>query len=107
MGEVLRGSPPIRPNLDEPVGARAMCVWLGTLASWRPGLIGRLVREYRSAGALLERPPGEIVAFAARRERDDRRRGSQEGEGRTSGAKAPARTPTGSPPCCAQARRRA
>ena len=44
-----------------------MCVWLGTLASWRPGFIGRLVREYRSAGALLERPPAEIVAFASRR----------------------------------------
>ena len=44
-----------------------MCVWLGTLASWRPGLIGRLVREYRCTASLLERPPSEIVAFALRR----------------------------------------
>ncbi len=46
-----------------------MCVWLGTLASWRPGLIGRLVREYRCTASLLERPPAEIVAFALRRSR--------------------------------------
>ena len=44
-----------------------MCIWLGTLASWRPGLIGRLVREYRCTASLLERPPAEIVAFALRR----------------------------------------
>jgi DNA processing protein len=44
-----------------------MCVWLGTLASWRPGLIGGLVREYRCTAAVLERPPAEIVAFALRR----------------------------------------
>ncbi len=44
-----------------------MCVWLGTLASWRPGLIGRLVREYRSTGELIRRPPAEIAAFALRR----------------------------------------
>jgi DNA processing protein len=48
-------------------GARAMCVWLGTLASWRPGLIGHLLREYRTTADVLQRPPGEIVAFAARR----------------------------------------
>lgn len=52
---------------DAPADARAMCVWLGTLASWRPGLIGRLVREYRCTASLLERPPAEIVAFALRR----------------------------------------
>ena len=49
------------------VGARAMCVWLGTLASWRPGLINGLVREYRTMGTLVERPPAEIVEFASRR----------------------------------------
>ena len=52
---------------ERPVGARAMCVWLGTLASWRPGLINRLVREYRTMGTLVERPPAEIVEFASRR----------------------------------------
>jgi DNA processing protein len=44
-----------------------MCVWLGTLASWRPGLIGQLVREYRTTADLVQRPPREIAAFAARR----------------------------------------
>jgi DNA processing protein len=43
-----------------------MCVWLGTLASWRPGLINSLVREYRSMGSLVERPPAEIIDFARR-----------------------------------------
>ena len=53
--------------MTEPgAGTRAMCVWLGTLASWRPGLIGRLVREYRTTAALLAQAPDEIVAFAAR-----------------------------------------
>ncbi len=44
-----------------------MCVWLGTLASWRPGLIGQLVREYRTTAHLLAQPPGEIAAYATRR----------------------------------------
>jgi DNA processing protein len=44
-----------------------MCVWLGTLASWRPGLIGALVREYRTTAGVLGRDPAEIAAFAARR----------------------------------------
>ena len=67
MGE--RAAPGAGPGVrrDAPADARAMCVWLGTLASWRPGLIGRLVREYRCTASLLERPPAEIVAFALRR----------------------------------------
>ena len=89
MGEAPCGSDAGLPLLDEPVGARAMCVWLGTLASWRPGFIGRLVREYRSVGALLERPPSEIVAFATRRDSARRRQGLKEGAGRASGAKVP------------------
>ena len=56
--------------------ARALCVWLGTLASWRPGLIGRLVREYRCTASLLERPPAEIVAFVLRGTRARAGRGS-------------------------------
>ncbi len=67
MGDRAQPAAGGRSRSDAPAGARAMCVWLGTLASWRPGLIGRLVREYRSTGALLERPPAEIVAFASRR----------------------------------------
>ena len=49
-----------------------MCVWLGTLASWRPGLIGRLVREYRTTADLLAQPPDEIAAFEARTRRPGR-----------------------------------
>ena len=52
---------------EQPAGARAMCVWLGTLASWRPGFIKRLVRQYRTTALLLQQPPAEIAAFAARR----------------------------------------
>ena len=52
---------------ERPVGARAMCVWLGTLASWRPGLIGRLVREYRTMA--------DAGAAPAVRDRRVRRRG--------------------------------
>ena len=60
------------PDLNN--GARAMCVWLGTLASWMPGLIGELVREYRTTAGVLDRDPAEIVAFVARRPARGRRR---------------------------------
>jgi DNA processing protein len=56
----------VSPVDERPAGARAMCVWLGTLASWRPGFIGRLVRQYRTMAGVLQCPPAEIVAFAAR-----------------------------------------
>ena len=62
---------------EQPVGARAMCVWLGTLASWRPAFIKRLVLRYRTTAEVLQRPPAEIAAFAARgpaRERTGRKR---------------------------------
>jgi DNA processing protein len=52
---------------EQRAGARAMCVWLGTLASFRPGLIGGLVREYRTTAEVLACTPAEIVAFASRR----------------------------------------
>jgi DNA processing protein len=63
-------------------GARAMCVWLGTLASWRPGLIGGLVREFRTTSAVLARDPAEIVAFATRQRARGRRTA---GEGASEG----------------------
>lgn len=72
------------------VSARAMCVWLGTLASWYPGLTGRLVREYRSTAALLERPPSEIAAFALRGRKTRDGRGSPAGP-RIPGGSAPRR----------------
>jgi DNA processing protein len=54
-------------------GARAMCVWLGTLASYRPGLIGQLVLRYRTTAQVLAQPPGDIAEFALRRRRGGRR----------------------------------
>jgi DNA processing protein len=64
---------------EQGAGARAMCVWLGTLASWRPGLLKNLVLQYRTTAEVLKRPPGEVAAFAARRPRRGR------GVARTSG----------------------
>jgi DNA processing protein len=43
-----------------------MCVWLGTLASWRPAFIKQLVRQYRTTAEVLQRPPAELAAFAKR-----------------------------------------
>jgi DNA processing protein len=65
-----------------------MCVWLGTLASWRPGLIGGLVREYRTTAGVLARDPAEIVAFAARRPARGRRRAEERVEGGSPSEKA-------------------
>lgn len=66
--------------MGEPIPERrAMCVWLGTLASWRPGLIGALVREYRTTVGVLARDPEEIAAFVARRPTRGRRRAQGDG----------------------------
>lgn len=42
---------------------RELCIWLGTLASWRGGIIGRLVGEYGSLAAALDRPVAELRSF--------------------------------------------
>jgi DNA processing protein len=52
---------------ERAAGARAMCVWLGTLASFRPGLVGQLILRYRTTAQVLARPPQDIVEFATRR----------------------------------------
>lgn len=45
-------------------------MWLGALASWRAGLVGRLVEEYGSVSEVLDRPVAELRAFLRpRRER--------------------------------------
>ncbi len=69
---------------EESPGARAMCVWVGTLASWRPGLIKQLVRRYRTTAQVLQQQPSEIAAFATRRaggEERSRRRGADAARG--------------------------
>ncbi len=54
---------------EPPAGARAMCVWLGTLASYRPGFVGELVLRYRTTAQVLAQPPGDIAELALRRRR--------------------------------------
>jgi len=49
--------------------ADALCVWLGTLASWRQGFVMRLVERFGSVGEVLGRPPEDIVRHATRRAR--------------------------------------
>ena len=66
---------------------RELCVWLGTLASWRGGLVGRLVEEYGSIGAVLARPLPELRAFLRPRRRP--------AEARRSGETRPPGTPLG------------
>jgi DNA processing protein len=58
---------------ERETSARAMCVWLGTLASYRPGLIGQLVLRYRTTHQLLARRPADIAEFAMRGRRTARR----------------------------------
>jgi DNA processing protein len=42
---------------------RAICIWLGTLASWRGGLVKKLVREYGTVSQVLDTSPGELAQF--------------------------------------------
>ena len=50
----LRGAPERR---------RELCIWLGTLASWRGGLIRKLVRECGSVSQVLDATPQELGAL--------------------------------------------
>lgn len=68
-------------------GRRELCVWLGTLASWRGGLVARLVEEYGSVAAVLDRPLAELRAFL----RPRRRRRAEAENGRTASGRASAR----------------
>jgi DNA processing protein len=46
---------------------RDLCVWLGTLASWRGGLVKRLVRAYGSMDEVLAQPPLALAKAVAPR----------------------------------------
>ena len=66
-----------------------MCVWLGTLASWRPAFVRQLVLRYRTTAEVLARPPEDIAAFAVRhrtRARAGATRGGDEGRTRVEAA---------------------
>jgi len=41
---------------------RDLCIWLGTLASWRSGLVKRLVKTFGSVEDVLAQPPAALVA---------------------------------------------
>lgn len=47
----------------QPARRRAVCIWLGTLASWRGGLVKKLVAEFGSVGGVLDRQPAELAAL--------------------------------------------
>lgn len=53
--------------IDEPSNGparrRARCIWLGTLASWRGGLVRKLVRECGSVSQVLEASSTELSAL--------------------------------------------
>ena len=53
------------PGLDE--SRRDLCVWLGTLASWRRGLVKRLVKAFGSLDEVLEQPPLALAKVAGPR----------------------------------------
>lgn len=42
---------------------RARCVWLGSLASWRQGLVKRLVKEIGSPAEILDQPVDDLAAM--------------------------------------------
>lgn len=46
-----------------PARRRALCIWLGTLASWRSGLVKKLVRECGAVSRVLDRSPAELAAL--------------------------------------------
>jgi DNA processing protein len=48
-----------------PASRRAVCIWLGTLASWRPGLVKALVKTCGSIGETLDRDPRELARVVA------------------------------------------
>ena len=50
----------------QPARRRAACIWLGTLASWRGGLVRKLVAEFGGVGRVLDRQPAELTAAITR-----------------------------------------
>lgn len=44
---------------------RDVCIWLGVLASWRAGLVKRLLARFGSVDAVLRQPPTVLAGFCA------------------------------------------
>ena len=56
--------PALRRSLHgSPARRRALCIWLGTLASWRSGLVKKLVRECGAVSRVLDASPAELAAL--------------------------------------------
>ena len=53
----------------KPARRRDLSIWLGTLASWRGGMVKRLVAEHGSVAEVLDREAGELRALLTRRRR--------------------------------------
>ncbi len=66
---------------------RDVCIWLGTLASWRSGLVKRLVRTFGSVEEVLAQPPRALAAAAgSRTATGSRAPAGCDGDGKRSGA---------------------
>ena len=60
----LSANPVPRRSLHgPPARRRALCIWLGTLASWRSGLVKKLVRECGTVSRVLDSSPAELAAL--------------------------------------------
>ncbi|MFA4964659.1 MAG: DNA-processing protein DprA [Thermoleophilia bacterium] len=46
-----------------PARRRELCIWLGTLASWRRGLVKKLVRDCESLTKILDLEPARLVSL--------------------------------------------
>ncbi len=67
-----------RPQEDAAVPRRReLCVWLGTLASWRPGVAAKLVQQYGPVGEVLDRPAAELRSFLRPSRRSPRADGAE------------------------------
>jgi DNA processing protein len=45
--------------------SREICVWLGSLSSWRQGLVKRLIQQFGSVARVIERHPAELADIVA------------------------------------------
>ena len=63
IDELSAGDAPRVMHSGASAQRRARCIWLGTLASWRGGLVRRLVGECGSVSDLLDRSPERLASL--------------------------------------------
>ena len=71
------------PRRGQGATPRDLCIWLGTLASWRSGLVKRLVRTFGSVDEALAQTPHTLARLAGRRAAEGRDGGRQPGHAGT------------------------